>query len=282
MKRILVCTDGSSYGIEACRYAAWLSRRRKDAQVTALYVSDLRQFEIPVVGDLSGSLGVQPYQGISSHLHEVEKQRASQIEAQTRDLFEAEALRVTPRFMHHTGLVVDTISEIEAEFDVVLIGKRGENANFDKEHLGSMMERIIRATQKPTFVTNRAFRDIKKLIFAYDGGPSCRKALEFLERSPSFRGLDLHVVSVAERGDNEALRDGLIEAEQRFRAAGYAPTCQMLTGEPETAIATYVIEKQMDLLLMGAYGHSRIRYLLIGSTTTEMIRRCLIPVMTFR
>jgi len=38
----------------------------------------------------------------------------------------------------------------------------------------------------------------------------------------------------------------------------------------------------IDLLLMGAYGHSRIRNLIIGSTTTSMIRSCKIPVLLFR
>lgn len=37
-----------------------------------------------------------------------------------------------------------------------------------------------------------------------------------------------------------------------------------------------------DLLVMGAYGHSRIRELIIGSTTTEMIRRTKQPVLLFR
>ncbi len=32
----------------------------------------------------------------------------------------------------------------------------------------------------------------------------------------------------------------------------------------------------------GAYGHSRIRNLIIGSTTTEMIRSCKIPIVLFR
>ena len=38
----------------------------------------------------------------------------------------------------------------------------------------------------------------------------------------------------------------------------------------------------VNLLVMGAYGHSRIRSLIIGSTTSEMIRSCLVPVMLFR
>jgi nucleotide-binding universal stress UspA family protein len=37
-----------------------------------------------------------------------------------------------------------------------------------------------------------------------------------------------------------------------------------------------------ELMIMGAFGHSRIRHLIIGSTTTEMIRSCKIPVLLFR
>jgi nucleotide-binding universal stress UspA family protein len=56
----------------------------------------------------------------------------------------------------------------------------------------------------------------------------------------------------------------------------------MLPGIPEDIISTYVQEAGISLLLLGAYGHSRIREFLIGSTTTEMIRRCHIPLMLFR
>ena len=48
------------------------------------------------------------------------------------------------------------------------------------------------------------------------------------------------------------------------------------------AIAHYQQSQGINFLLMGAYGHSRIRRLLIGSTTTEFIQRCLVPVVLFR
>lgn len=281
MKNLLVCVDGSSYGVEACKYAAWLAKRA-GSRITALYVSDLRQFEMPVVADLSGSFGVQPYQGVTTQLQEMEKEKAALIQRTTLDTLKAEGVEGVSAFAHKTGLVVDSIADMQDDFDMIVIGKRGENANFDTEHLGSMMERIIRASKKPTWVTSRKFRQIRKVIFAYDGGPSCRKALDFLRQSDAWKDLDLHVVTVVEDEDSESRRVALMDVENALKACGYAPTCQMLTGEPEGAIASYVTEQRMDMLLMGAYGHSRIRYLLIGSTTTEMIRRCLIPVLTFR
>ena len=50
----------------------------------------------------------------------------------------------------------------------------------------------------------------------------------------------------------------------------------------ENAIATYVKDSGIHMLVLGAYGHSRIREFLIGSTTTELLRRCRVPVLCFR
>ena len=43
-----------------------------------------------------------------------------------------------------------------------------------------------------------------------------------------------------------------------------------------------VEEAGFDMLVMGAYGHSRIRNLIIGSTTTQMICSCKVPVVLMR
>ncbi len=56
----------------------------------------------------------------------------------------------------------------------------------------------------------------------------------------------------------------------------------ILPGQPETALGKLVDEAQFGMLVMGAYGHSRIRSLIIGSTTTAMIRSCKVPVLLMR
>jgi hypothetical protein len=42
------------------------------------------------------------------------------------------------------GDVVETISEVEGAARVIVVGKRGEAADFAKGHLGSNLERIVR------------------------------------------------------------------------------------------------------------------------------------------
>ncbi len=68
----------------------------------------------------------------------------------------------------------------------------------------------------------------------------------------------------------------------RLRSTGYDASSEVRSGQPETVICTTVESSGFDLLVMGAYGHSRIRSLIIGSTTTEMVRSCLVPVVLFR
>jgi nucleotide-binding universal stress UspA family protein len=281
MKNLLVCTDGSNYSQECCRYAAWLAKQ-SGATVEVLYVTDLRQFEIPVFGDLSGSLGVQPYEGMINQLQAVEEHKAKFVEESAMGVFEREGLLERTQFFHETGLLVDAIETYAERADLVLLGKRGENANFATEHLGSMLERVVRSAKKPCLVTSRAFNPIDRVAIAYDGGISARRALEFMAQSEVFRGFDLHVVTAVEGADNDSAAGLLAEAERTMNAAGLYPSCQVLNGEVETAIAEYVRKAKIDLLVVGAYGHSRIRDLFIGSTTTELLRSCYVPVLCFR
>ncbi|NPZ02087.1 universal stress protein, partial [Pseudomonas aeruginosa] len=44
----------------------------------------------------------------------------------------------------------------------------------------------------------------------------------------------------------------------------------------------YQKEHGIDLLVMGAYGHSRIRQFLVGSTTTSMLRTTISPLLLLR
>lgn len=68
---------------------------------------------------------------------------------------------------------------------------------------------------------------------------------------------------------------------RRLHEAGFDVEGRLLQGEPDNLIAVHVEAEGVGLLVMGAYGHSRIRSLVIGSTTESMVRRCKVPVLMF-
>lgn len=281
MKKLLICTDGSNYAQECCHYGAWLAKKT-GAAVEILYVTDLRQFEIPVMADLSGSLGIQPYEGMITQLREMEEHKSKFVRDSAMKIFKDEGLADRTEFHHETGLLVDSIEEYADRADLILLGKRGENANFATEHLGSMLERVIRAVSKPCLVTSRKFKPINRALVAYDGGKSSRAALEFIKKSEWCRSMSLYIVTVDEKHNEDKATEWLSEAEEILKDSGINPEFQVLSGNVEVAIADYLDQIKADLLIAGAYGHSRIREFFIGSTTSELLRRCHIPVLCFR
>jgi len=130
------------------------------------------------------------------------------------------------------------------------------------------------------FIANRAFKPIEKVLVAFDGAASSLKAVDFIARSPLFAGLKVALV-FAGKESPEIVRS-LENAVATLKAGGIDSETILKGGEPEKVLAQLTAKDGHELLVMGAYGHSRIRSLLIGSTTTEMIRSCRVPVLIMR
>ena len=282
-QKIIALVDGSIYSASVCDHAAWIAERT-GAPVELIHVLGRR--EAPDNTDLSGAIRLGARSKLLEELAELDAQRAKLISHRGRAILEdAHAIldkagipEITTRLRH--GDIVETLNDVEADARVILIGKRGEAADFAKGHLGSNLERIVRASTRPVFVASRAFRPIQKVLVAFDGGASAMKALEHIARSTLFRDLAVHVVTVGSATDGT--RQGLEDAKALLAAAEITAETRVLPGQPDSALGKLVEEDQFDLLVMGAYGHSRIRNLMIGSTTTAMIRTCKVPVVLMR
>ncbi|MBB4265451.1 universal stress protein [Roseospira visakhapatnamensis] len=280
---LMALVDGSAYSESVCRHAAWVATRT-GARVTLYHVLDPRR--APGQRDLSGSIRLGARSALLEKLSALDEQHAKLAQAQGRAILEdAHALitaegvsDVVTRLRHDD--IVETVTAKEGAADMILIGKRGEAAGLDKPHLGSNFERIVRASHKPVLVANRAFRPIGRVLIAYDGGVSSMKAVDYVSRDPLFAGLDVVVATVGP--DTEDTRRALDNARATLTAGGHGAEAHILRGQPGKALGEVVERKGIDLLVMGAYGHSRLRTLVIGSTTTEMIRACKVPVVLIR
>lgn len=281
MKNILLCTDGSAYSSVSCQYAAWMARLAQ-ASLTILYVTDIRQFDVPFVADFSGSLGIQPYQDLLGQMRQLEQHKASAIESNARKILADGGYTGEIVFIHRTGLLVDVLEELEAESDLVILGKRGASADVAIEHLGSNMERVIRASKKPSLVTSRSYREIQKILVAWDGSPSAQKAIDYLYRTSALRPYQIHLATVVSRNHHSSPPARWEEIHRQLQQSYFKVESVVLEGHVDESIAEYVKSASIDLLLMGAYGHSRIRTLIIGSITTALIRECKIPILCFR
>ncbi len=282
-QKIVALIDGSIYSESVCHHAAWIARRTEGA-VELIHVLGRR--EGAGTTDYSGSIRLGARTQLMNELAELDAQRARLISHRGRAILEdGRAIvdrdgvtEITTRLRH--GDIVEAIADIEQDARILVIGKRGEAADFAKGHLGSNLERLVRAAHRPVFVASRAFRPIARVLVAYDGGASAMKAVDHIARSGLFEGLSIDVVTVG--AETAEARKGLADAQALLRAAGIRAETRIVPGQPETELGKLVDAEGIDMLVMGAYGHSRIRTLVIGSTTTQMLRTCKVPVLLMR
>jgi nucleotide-binding universal stress UspA family protein len=92
--------------------------------------------------------------------------------------------------------------------------------------------------------------------------------------------LPLSIVSVV-KDDNHAIEiQTRIDALLSSHKPGAVTTIRK--GKDEEEILKHTTEAPVDLLVMGAYGRSRLRELILGSTTSYVIRNTTIPVLMIR
>ena len=282
-QKIIALVDGSIYSASVCDHAAWVAGRT-GAPVELLHVLGRR--EGPQTQDLSGAIRLGARTALMEELANLDAERSKLMAQRGRAILEdAHAIlirdgvaEITTRLRH--GDIVETVAEAGPDAAMILIGKRGEAADFAKGHLGSNLERIVRASPMPVLVASRAFKPVAKVLLAYDGGVSARKAVDHIARDPLFAGLSVHLVTVGSASPE--VTKGLADAATRLQDAGLTVQTAVIQGQPETALGRTVEGEGFDMVVMGAYGHSRIRSLIIGSTTTEMIRSCKVPVLLIR
>lgn len=280
---VLAAIDASAYATSVCSYAGWAARRLS-LPVELLHVVQ-RQDPVVARKDLSGAIGLGVKTDLMEELvclaeegsrAEIGKGRVL-LKAAEQLLRESGSSNVTT--LHRHGGVVETILERENSARLVVMGKRGVGHEFGAEHIGSMIERVVRASAKPVLVASRAYAEPQHVVFAYDASPAAKRALERLANSPLFDGLPVTIVMAEAEGDDR--RSALAVAEAMF-SPSHAVATVMDRGKAEKVIPEIVASQSNPLLLMGAYGHSPMRRMIVGSTTTEMVRTVKVPVLMVR
>ncbi|OWY17135.1 universal stress protein UspA [Thioclava sp. JM3] len=281
-KKIIALVDGSSYSKSVCDHAAWIAKRGAFA-VELMHVLGRR--EGGGGSDLSGAISLGARSALLKELSSLDEQRAKLALTRGRAILEdakallnAAGVKATEHLRR--GDLIEAISEKERDAEMILIGKRGEAADFAKGHLGSNLERVVRAASKPLFIASRAFRQIGKVLIAYDGSASAMRAVDYVARSPLYAGLEIKIVTVGSATD--AAKKGLEDAKAVLSGAGLDAEKSILPGQPEEALGKLIDEANLDHLVMGTSGHSRLRSLFVGSTSLEMIRTCKVPILLVR
>lgn len=280
MSYVTAHIDGTPFDEAICDYSAWAALRL-GAPLRFLHVLDHHRY--PAAADLTGMIGLGSRELLLAELAALDEKRSKVALEQGRVMLAAARERAvadgvpSPETRQQHGNLVDTLSDLESEIRLLVIGIGGSGGD---QQIGSDLENVIRTMHRPILATPARFTPPQSVMLAFDGSATTRKGVEMIAASPLFKGMPVHLVMVGS-GNAEATAQ-LARARDALEQAGFTVPGGIFSGDVEPTLHAYQAENGVDLLVMGAYGHSRIRQFLVGSTTTSMLRSTRSPLLLLR
>jgi nucleotide-binding universal stress UspA family protein len=277
IKNILVPLDGSEHSRAALDYAIWITEKF-DGTLFGQHIIDTVSIEGTFFHDISGSLGFEPYLDFSSKMREILEERGKIILDDFRTRCEKKHIRYTT--LLDMGLIANEICERAKVADLVVIGHRGVNEEFSTGLLGTTAESITRKCPRPVFVSTKQFRPVEKPLLAYDGSQRASSAMESAAEFCTVLHLPLTVLTIAK--EEPVAQTNLQQAKSYLGSYAIDVKYEMTSGYPEQKIIEYLVNRNYDLLFIGAHGHRRIIKMVLGSTTEYVLRNAPCPVFLNR
>ncbi|GAB2921060.1 universal stress protein [Rheinheimera gaetbuli] len=281
--QILACIDASPFAEAICDYAVWAAKQLA-APITLVHALDKAlHTQTP---DLSGSIGLGSQELLLQQLAELDEKHSKLALQRGRRILDAArahavkaGITALDDCLRH-GQLVETLTELESQARLLVLGKRGFSSADAHGHMGLHVERVIRSLHTPVLLTQQHYKTPQRIMLAYDGSATAQKSLQMLSASPLCRGLPVHLVMAG--ADTDIARAELDGAAHIMRSAGFDTKTAIVAGEPDVVLHQYQQDHVIDLLVMGAYGHSRIRQFIVGSTTTAMICKAKCSLLILR
>ena len=282
-QHILACIDGSAVTESVCGYAAWYARQLQ------LPVGLLHVIDVPASKrrNLSGVIGVDSRQILLEELSQLDEQRAQILNGYSNALIEDAKSYIRPygdvtihAYRRH-GKLLPSIQHFAKDNRAIVMGRRGEDHKDDRLNIGSQIETVARASNAPLLICSEPFKEPTSYLLAFDASKTATKAIDRITSSPLLRHLQGHIVMIGNHDETATQR--LKSAVDQLRSSGFMVEAHHLPqSDIVNGLLTFQIDHHVDIIIIGAYGHSKWRQLFLGSTTTQIIASTLSPVILVR
>jgi nucleotide-binding universal stress UspA family protein len=271
LKDVVVNLSGRAPQDYAAEYAASV------AATFSAYVAGISFLYEPVIPD--GTLG-----GVPIDLIELQREENSKAAKDAVGRFEAAVKQAgisgETRILDATfGGAATLFAQIARRFDLAVVGQA------QREHGASddlMIEGALFESGRPLVVVpyiQRRGLTLERVLVCWDGGRTAARAvgdaMPFLERAKA-----VDIVIVAEERKNDEIT-GTTMSEHLARHGVAAQVKRMARGDIaiEDVILSYAADSGADFMVMGGYGHSRLREFILGGVTRGILASMTVPVL---
>lgn len=278
IKTILMPLDGSDNSAAAINYGIHIAPKL-EASLTALHVIDVFLIQRPMMADSSTTVEMQPCDDSSEEVELSLQEQADEVLRDCEDRCKTAGISCLAK--KNIGTIKSMIIDEAENADLIVMAKNGDPLHLKEgDQIGSVTEVVIRRSGKPVMVIPESFHNIESMGLAYDGSASAREALALALNISEQAKWPLTVVIVSAN----ATKAADLSAQVKDTTQKCPADCQVIisSGKEADAILKFIREGSVKLIVMGAYGHNRLRELILGSTTSRIIQESPIPVLLIR
>jgi nucleotide-binding universal stress UspA family protein len=272
IETVLIATDGSEAAAVAERYGVSLAA---GLGARALGVAVVE--ERTLGGLRSNTLSVTP-----PSLDALDAYLGARAEAACRRIAErAREKSVACSCETLRGIADDLLVDRAKAADLVVIGRDGEHAPYRTALIGSTVDGFLRKASKPAVVVPAGAELAGPILLAFDGSPGSRLAARAAVELAGRLGAAIHVfVDSKDKGRSAARFDEV----RRLLGAASVPVREAAStlGRPDAKIVDAAREANAGMIVMGAFGRSRIHEYFLGSNSAAVVRSSPLAVLLAR
>ena len=277
MNRVIACIDSSPCIDAVAEAAVWVAKQTQ-RELVLLQILDYYPASYHL-GEISGVIGFESNAMLLKELAELEQKQSELALDYSNNLLKhiSELIEkqygLTSTKIQEKGDFLEQSFNILKENDVVIIGRVGERAVEKNKPIGSNVENFIRGANCTVITVGEHFEAPRRFIFAYEYSPTCQKMLQRIAQSDLLKTLQCHLLYV---GDHPEM---LTEPEKYLKDAGIEVVPVYRYGDVAQNILEYQAEHKIQLIVLGAFSHSKIHQFFLGSITTTIFRNANVPLL---
>lgn len=233
-------------------------------------------------------------------LQEIEERKKAEAEEKLHGFVEF-MKPVDSRIVIEVGDPRDLVLDMEdrEDPDLVVIGSHKKGL-VEKILIGSTAEKIVKHSFRPILVIKGSEPSFEgTALIAYDFSKTAQKTLEFALKFLKPFGMKVELLHIDEPFDlpvvekigraiyqrfREEKKKYLDGVKQRFEEMGISPEVTFIEGkDPAEGIVGRIQENgDVDILILGSRGLSGLKRIILGSTSTEVLKRVEIPILIYK
>lgn len=281
-KRILVVLDPGHDTEIATRYAIELAKEH-DAEITGLALVDRKRISEATQG---GGIGSMYY------AEKLKVKLTDEVRSEAQKLLKQFAERVDTAGAKHSedhiaeAEVIKAITEDMKTHDLLVAGHESHFYYADPERRTHALAGIVEQSAAATLVVESEYRDIGRILVAYDGGsPAARALQKYVHLNLFGTDVDVEVLHVRGAGrENELEGERLIRGVSAYlQSHGFSSvkTSSIEDGHPMDRILAHSESCGADLIVAGAYSKSGLKKMFFGSTAEGLIENSPVPLFLY-